>query len=214
MQIANGVRSHAPTASLHVSGPQRDALNCRDEGPAKRGEPSAVTLRRMSMTRRRFAESALLLATLAAVTACDSGGAPNQSGRQTTGSSSGGGEQESVQPPPPQAKQGPPPAVLRLALVDGDPNVVATTGATLLLTTYGSTSCPHRIEDVQKASAHRIRIVLPDGSGERLCTADVAPHHEQVVLPKGMATHDVKRAVIFVESGSTVRLAVEDKTEH
>lgn len=150
------------------------------------------------MTTRRFAEGLLLLAMLAAANACDSSDEPDVSDPRPTASPSGGTERPSVQPPPSQDKKGPPPPAMRLALADGDPNVVATPGATLLLTTFGSSSCPHRIEDVQKASANRIRIVLSDGSGRRLCTADVAPHHEQVVLPQGMATHDVKRAVIFV----------------
>ena len=110
-------------------------------------------------------------------------------------------------PPLPEADKTLPPRVeprigkIHLSSDDADSNH-------LLLTTWGSSSCPNRIEDVKEYGDHTILVTLSDRSGTGSCTADLSRTEQRVKLPRGLSSEQVERALVSIRGARTYEVPV------
>ncbi len=56
-------------------------------------------------------------------------------------------------------------------------------GATLVVTAFGSSSCPPVASQASATSAHRLRIILQQPPDDQPCTDDYGPHRSRVASP-------------------------------
>lgn len=80
----------------------------------------------------------------------------------------------------------------------GDPRASAawTTGDTIVVTTWGSGSCPKRPVKLERKSKSKVTVRVRRTEQAEACTADLGPTSSSVRLPRGVATNAPLELVI------------------
>jgi hypothetical protein len=91
---------------------------------------------------------------------------------------------------------------------DRDRVRVVLDGRELVLTTYGSSTCPYRVRKVEPVDEHSVRITPLRYPPDRVCTMDYRPSTVRTPVPAGLSATEVREALVILESGRTVSVPV------